>query len=267
MEAKRTWNAYSQSNGFTTKNLLLFSEKPSKFWWNTKLKKSFKESFRTVKNWLTSQDTYTLYKPIRTRFQRRRVMVGGIDDQWQADLVDVSALSQHNDGYKFLLVCIDLLSKFAWVEPIKNKTGKSIVGAFSRVIVKRSPKRLQTDHEKEFLNALFQKFFKSKNIDFFTTYNDETKANVVERFNRTLKSKMWRYFPKNHTLRYVNVLTNLVKGYNKSFHRSIKTAPDEVGIHNEEQIWQNLYSNVTLFKKPKIPVGSTVRISKKRKNF
>ena len=142
-----------------------------------------------------------------------------------------------------------------------------MVGAFFRVIVKRFPKRLQTDRGKEFLNALFQKFLKSKNIDFFTTYNDETKASVVERFNQTLKSKMWRYFTKNHTLRYVNVLTNLVEGYNKSFHRSIKTAPDQVGIHNEEQIWQNLYSDVKLFKKPKIPVGSTVRISRKRKNF
>ena len=64
-------------------------------------------------------------------------MVGGIDDQWQADLVDVSTLSQYNDSCKFLFVCIDVLSKFAWVEPIKNKTGKSIVGAFSRVTVKR----------------------------------------------------------------------------------------------------------------------------------
>ena len=60
---------------------------PARFDGIQKLKKSSKESFRTVKNWLTSQDTYTLHKPIRTRFQRRRVMVGGIDDQWQADLV------------------------------------------------------------------------------------------------------------------------------------------------------------------------------------
>ena len=237
---------------------------------------------------MTSQDTYTLFKPIRTRFQRHLVMVSGIDDQWQADLVDVSALSQHNDSCKFLLVCIDVVSKFAWVEPIKSKTGKSMVGAFSCVIVKRSPKRLQTDRGKEFLHALFEKFLKSKNINFLTTYNDETKATVVERFNRTLKSKMWRYLLKTY-YENINVLTNLVKEYNKncltwsgypsnddddddddddkSFYRSIKAAPHPVRIHNKKRIWQNQYSDVTFFKKPNILVSSTVRISKNRKNF
>ena len=92
-----------------------------------------------------------------------------------------------------------------------------MVDAFSRVIVKRSPKRLQTNRGKEFLNALFQKFLKSKNIDFFTTYDDDffTTYNVVERFNRTFKFKMWRYFTKNHTLKNINVLTDFVEGYNK----------------------------------------------------
>ena len=75
---------------------LLFSENPISFGKIQQLKKSSKKTFQTIKNWITSQDTYTLPKPIRTRFQRRRVMVGGIDDQWQADLVDVSALSQQN---------------------------------------------------------------------------------------------------------------------------------------------------------------------------
>ena len=73
---------------------------------NTRTKKQ-------VPQWLSQQDTFTLHKPVRYRFPRRRVIVGGIDHQWQADLVDVSRLSKYNKGIKFLLTCIDVLSKYA----------------------------------------------------------------------------------------------------------------------------------------------------------
>ena len=68
-----------------------------------------------VKTWLQSKDTYTLHKPVRYNFPRNRVIVTRIDYQWQADLVDISSLARFNEGYKFLLTCIDVFSKFAWV--------------------------------------------------------------------------------------------------------------------------------------------------------
>ena len=79
-------------------------------------------TFRQVKTWLQSKDTYTLHKPGRYNFPRNRVIVTGIDDQWQADLVDISSLARFNKGYKFLLTCIDVFSKFAWVVPL-NPSG------------------------------------------------------------------------------------------------------------------------------------------------
>ena len=66
-----------------------------------------------VLEWLQLQPGYTLHKPARKRFRRNRVIVFGIDSQWQADLVDLQSLSQWNRGYKYLLTCIDVLSKFA----------------------------------------------------------------------------------------------------------------------------------------------------------
>ena len=78
-------------------------------------------TFRQVKTWLQSRDTYTLHKPVRYNFPRNRVIVTRIDDQWQADLVNISSLARFNKGYKFLLTCIDVFSKFAWVIPLKNK--------------------------------------------------------------------------------------------------------------------------------------------------
>ena len=89
-----------------------------KFWRYKKTERKIQEKKKDVRKWLTFQDTYTLHKPVRISFARRRVLVQGIDDQWQIDLVDLSSLSRVNDDYKFLLMCIDVLSKYAWVVPM-----------------------------------------------------------------------------------------------------------------------------------------------------
>ena len=90
------------------------------------INKKKKTKIVPVQIWLAQQDTYTLHKPVRYHFPRRRVVVGGIDHQWQANLVDVSRLSKDNKGIKFLLTCIDVFSKHAWVIPLKDKIGQSV---------------------------------------------------------------------------------------------------------------------------------------------
>ena len=222
-----------------------------------------------VKQWLANQDTYTLHKPIRHQFPRRRVIVGGIDHQWQADLVDVSRLAKHNRDHKFLLTCIDVFSKYAWVVPLKNKTGDTLVRAFGSVLkTGRKPQRLQTDKGTEFMNRKFQSFLKQQNIGFFTTHNEETKASIVERFNRTLKTKMWRYFTRHNTHSYMPIIKDLVHAYNRSYHRSIKRAPISVTLENQEDTWMSLYAHdPDQIKAPKFKVGDRVRISHTRKAF
>jgi hypothetical protein len=83
---------------------------------------------KQVREW--SQDTYSLHKPTRRRFPRRRVVVYGIDHQWQADLVDLAKLSSYNKGFKYFLTCIDVLSRYDWVVPLTDKTGKTLKYAF-----------------------------------------------------------------------------------------------------------------------------------------
>ena len=109
------------------------------------------------------------------------MVVGGIDVQWQADLADVSWLASKNDGIKYLLTCIDIFSKYAWVEPLTTKTGKSLVTAFKNIFKSSwKPLVLQTDQGKEFVNSTFQQFLKAEGIHYFTTYNEEIKASVVD---------------------------------------------------------------------------------------
>lgn len=230
------------------------------------LSKKTKIKPERVKDWLQTQDTYTLHKPVRYKFPRRKTIVSGPGQQWQADLVDVSRLARHNHGIKYLLTCIDVFSKKAWVVPLKDKSGTSLVKAFDS-IEDPLPRSLQTDKGTEFTNRNLQRWLKDKGVHFFTTENEDIKASIVERFNRTLKSKMWRYFTKNDTSTYVDVLQKMVNVYNHTPHRSIGMAPLDVSSKNKRRVWFRLYADPVEYKEPDLKVGDTVRISKARRTF
>ena len=118
---------------------------------------------------LLEQDVgYTLHKPRRRRFATLPVVVGGLDDQWAADLVEVQRLAKHNRGIRYLLTVVDVLSKYAWVQPLKTKTGVALVKAFEKIVRQgRHPKRLQTDRGKEFYNRTFQRWVDEQDINHF----------------------------------------------------------------------------------------------------
>ena len=206
---------------------------------------------------------YTLHKPLRRHYKRSRVIVPFIDAQFQADLVDVQSLSRYNKGCKYLLTCIDIFSKYAWVVPLKTKQGQELVKAFQTILSSGCKAlKLQTDQGSEFLNRLFQKFLRDNNIDFFTV-NSGLKASVVERFNRSFKGKMYKCFTAKNTLTYIDVLPQLVKSYNNTYHRSIKMKPTQVTKTNEAKVWETLYGDDV--HKPirfKFAVEDRVRISK-----
>ena len=165
----------------------------------------------------------------------------GIDHQWVADLVEMQRLARFNQGVRYLLIVVDVLSKYAWVQPLKAKTRVEMVKAFETILKdKRKPIQLQTDRGKEFYNRPFQTFLKQQNIHHFSTYGDAKAANV-ERFNRTLKGLMFRYFTAANTLLFDKVLPSLVKGYNASYHRSIGMAPKDVTRKNDRAVWRRLF--------------------------
>lgn len=222
---------------------------------------------KQIETWLKRQDVYTLHRPVRRKFQRRKIIVSGMDDQWQADLVDVSKLKRDNDGTTFLLTTIDILSKKAWVVPLRNKTGVALVQAFQTIFKEgRVPKKLNTDQGTEFLNRNFQTFLKKKGILFFTSKN-ETKCAVIERFNRTLRSKLWKHMEAKQTRRYLDALPSLVWGYNHAWHSSIKRRPVDVNPQNEGKVWETLYASTSKRPRYTLAVGDFVRLSKLKRTF
>ena len=223
---------------------------------------------KQVADWLAEQETYGLHKPVRRRFARRKIYSRGIDYLWQADLVDMSHLVEENDGYRYLLTVIDVFSKQAWVKKLKKKDGKSVTDAFDEIFVTRKPAKLQTDKGKEFLNATFQRRLADLGIQFYVSQNEDIKASVVERFNRTFKTKIWKYFTHRNTARYLDVLDDLLYSYNRTRHRTIGCAPIEVTKENESSIRERMYGKEVINKSSaKFKVGDKVRISKTRRAF
>ena len=123
---------------------------PGSFKCIKRMKERYNKKRKDVRKWLTFQDTYTLHKLVRKSFLRRRVLVHGIYDQWQIGLVDLSSLSRVNDNYKFILTCIDDLSKYEWVVPMKDSSAKSLVDAVAYIFTtsKRMPNKIQGDKGK-----------------------------------------------------------------------------------------------------------------------
>lgn len=161
-------------------------------------------SSRDVDDWLRGQLVYTLHRDVRRNFLRNKIIVSEIDELWQADLVDLQEFKNKNAGHGYILTIVDVFSKFAWAIPIKNKGSKSVSVAFMNLFrnSKRIPVKILTDRGLEFLNKEVQGVFKNFNIHHFTAVNPRTKCLVVERFNRTLKSRMFEFSTANGTRRY-----------------------------------------------------------------
>jgi hypothetical protein len=175
-------------------------------------------------------------------------------------------VASENDGYRYILNVIDCFSRYGWSKPLKNKTGKELVRAFGEILdTTTAPNLLQVDRGTEFYNKDFKNLLKEKNITMFST-DSPTKASLVERWNRTMKNRMWRHFTRTESFRWIDVLQNLVTAYNNSYHRSIKMAPVQVSYENAATVHEALYGQS---KKgtPAFKIGDTVRISKARRDF
>jgi len=219
----------------------------------------------SVKRYLAAQDAYTLHRQRRIRFPRRKTYSKGIGDLYQADLADLTNISRYNDSYRFLLVVIDIFSKKAWVVPLLNKSAQSVTEAFEKVLTS-APKcaMLQTDRGSEFLNDKFQSMLRRHNIHFYTSENYDIKAAVVERLNKSLKMKMYKYFTFKNTLRYIDVLQDLVDSYNDTHHSSIKMAPNDVNAANEHLVRSRLYPSKKSITRWHFAPGDIVRMTKSR---
>ena len=149
----------------------------------------FQLSHSKIKKWLQNQKSYSLNKCVHRKFKRGKVIVEEIDDQFEADLASMIDYEKSNDNYRYLLVVIGVFSRYAWIEPLKNKNADTIVKAFEKILADgRKPRKLRTDAATDFTSKKFQHLMKEKKISHFTTHN-EKQANYVERLIKTINKK------------------------------------------------------------------------------
>ena len=159
-----------------------------------------------------------------------KIIVNHIDEIFAADLVEMQKFSKINKGYRYLLTCIDIFSKFAFVIPLKDKKGITIKNSLQKIFRKRKPKFLWTDNGKEFYNNQVNDLLEKINIKLYSTNNSETKSSVIERFNRTFKNMMYKKFTENNNTIFYNIIDKLVNEYNNKYHRTTKMNPIQASL-------------------------------------
>ena len=189
-------------------------------------KKSVGSGAKHVNTKITPQNQQLaeeLHKSIIRKFEKRKVHAAFKENIWGADLADMQLLSKYNKGIRFLLCVIDIFSKYAWVVPLKDKKGISVVKAFQSISKQsnRKPIKIWVDKGSEFYNAYFKKWLQHHDIVMYSTHN-EGKSVVAERFIRTLKSKICIYMTSISKNVYINKLDDIVNEYNNTYHTTIK---------------------------------------------
>ena len=206
-----------------------------------------------------------LHKPIIKKFEKRKVHAAFKDNIWGAELADMQLLSRYNKGIRFLLCVIDIFSKCAWVVPLKDKKGVSIVTAFQGILKQsyssRKANKIWVDKGSEFYNASFKKWLQDNDTVMYST-NNEGKSVVAERFIRTLKSKIYNHMTSISKNVYIDKLNDMVNEYNNTYHTTIKMKPIDV----KDNTYINTDKKINN-KDPKCNVGDHVRISKYKNIF
>ena len=228
-------------------------------------KKSTGSGFKKLKN-TTKPNSSILadehHKPIIRKFNKRKVYSQFKDNIWGVDLADMQSLSRKNKGIKYLLCVIDLNSKYAFVIPLKDKNGISIVNAFNKIIKQsnRKPNKIWVDQGGEFYNNVFENWLSDNNINMYSTYN-EGKSVAAERFIRTLKNKLYKHMTATGKNVYYDVLDDVVNKYNNTKQSTIKMKP--IDVKNNKIVYIDEHNE----KDSKFKVGDRVRISRYKNIF
>jgi len=199
--------------------------------------------------------------------QRRHVRASEKDEIWSMDLVDMSEWKSDNDGEKYMLTVVDVFSRFAWARPMLTKSANDTFAAFIDIVdsTKRQPKKIWVDQGAEFYNSTFKKWMKAQGVIMYSTFG-ESKSVIVERFNKTLKTKMWHYFTEKNTRRWVDELPRLLSWYNRRIHSKLGMSPWEASkAKNKDKVYliHNPIGDVEGVKRTaRYSIGDVVRISR-----
>lgn len=241
-------------------------------------------SRRECQSFLDALPSYTRHRRAVHNFRRLPTLAAGLHTDWQADLADLQLLSRANRGYRYLLVCIDVLSRQLFVEPMRRKFAVDAVKAFKEIFKRARviPWRIYTDQGKEFIAAPVQQLFCDRHIMHrLMVTSPQFHAGMVERAIRSIKERVWKIFTAKRTHCWLNIIQEIVSGINNSPHSALPEglAPQDITFSNAQHVRRQLWSRagvnptVTLRTarapsvKTKFAIGDRVRIEKRKHPF
>jgi hypothetical protein len=233
-----------------------------------------------IVKYLEGHRTYTIHRPRRLHFLRSRTVPAGYLTDFQADLADMQWISRFNNGYRYILVGIDVLSKRVFAAPLKSKNAKEMVAGFEHLFkhIEMLPHRVYTDKGKEFTNKDLRAWFDEKDIQKHQPNSSTVKAALAENCIKRLKSRLFRYMSEKHTRKWVDVLDKIVNGINHARSRVLGgLRPVDVSFRNARQVRQQQYGSAGRIlmasgrappsRTPKFKVGDHVRMSRDKGTF
>lgn len=250
-----------------------FSTKPHSFGGKNALYEKFDKD--KVDKALTNNDIYTRFKQHKRPSKFSPIYVYKKRELFQSDVVFFTnnELVKANNGYRYLFTTIDVFSKMAWVYPLKENKCVKVMECFKDILKKcgNKPERLNTDRGSELICKKFKTFLKENNIHHYLSYSVR-KCPVVERFNLTIQTLLYKIMAKNNSYEWTKFIDHAMKIYLNRKHRTIKMTPLEGDKKKNEtiirQTYLERYFKAGLKKKqPKYKVGDSVRIWKERGTF
>ena len=237
-----------------------YTKGPAAYGSVTNLAKESGISLAKVKTFLRGKASHTKYQNVVRKFQRLKVHSFDINEIWSLDLAYVDKLSEYNNGINYLLIAVDVLSRYLRVQPLKSKSAEATASAFKKMLSKKNiPRKVWTDKGTEFKGE-FQLLCKKKNIHCYTTQS-ETKSAFAERNIRSLKTILYKYLEEKWTYSYIGSLQDFVRTINTRVNRVTGLAPAKVSRKHVPHLI-SLSASDKFVQRPRFKIGDKVRIAK-----
>jgi hypothetical protein len=248
---------------------------PAGFGGRDALKIAARSSKRKTERFLLADRTYRRFKPNKQKFDRARIFVSSVGQQYQADLMDLQKFSRQNNGYKYILVVVDAFSRFTLARPLKRKTGPLVAEGLKDIFRQlQSDGKLgasvlfATDLGTEFWNTDADEVYKQFNIGHFALRAPK-KCSLAENSGRYLLDRIYKFMDHVGHNRWVDRLAEFVEAKNGRRNPKLgSVAPKDVNFTNQNMVFENLYKkSPQLSNKLPLLIGEKVQMALDRLPF
>ncbi len=222
-----------------------------------------------IRDFLRQNEPSSLFRQVRHKFPRRRIIAHYPFQMIMSDTINYRLIERpYNRPYKYIMIAIDVFTKKAWAQPMKSMDQMDASVAMEKILdqMEQIPQKIVTDLGTEYYNKMMGNLFNRFGIKHYSI-RGKHKASVAERFIRTIKSRIQKYFWANKTTNWISILDQFIDNYNNTYHRSIKMTPNQVNENNRAIVFKTLYPKVSDDTQPRLQVGDRVRLLKEKQIF